>query len=775
MTNFIFIILLVCLSSSFVIAQTPLDTLIFGNADSETSHSVKAENSEIVKGALDESARQLLPIDKSDWQGGKIAFNLKVDPVTRNYVTIRLWGSDVTANKLILYCNGKQIGYRHLGDYEILDIGADEPFYNNRFYYVTSVLPENLTKGQTELNLEIRSTGALWTYGTTFDKYQKLMVDPTRNLYRIYTHTSPQVVPPKDEKQGAAPQNVPVRPGSDEKILNEVKDRINKTVDSIMNSSKPLNQMQLVYLATTYQVSWTNAFQKKKVIERIVGGLDGIFAQYRQDPNLVKWDAATPNPDWFGLGPSGQVISLLGSELKPYLDLKINVNDQPIARRDAWTEMLIASREWHRRNRRLYTNQTMIKDMYIYQANRGIAVLSPEKAFPEAKAKRYLYEAVGIEPWRDSDTDEQTTPELGRRNWGVGKNYWQLTSKGLTRELGYVGYYGEVIDWVGQIYDATRPSADTPGDEKIKAQLEKIIKARSYFRYPAMDKDGFRAMRIEPVVGWRDVHFPGDVVYSERATWDASTIYAAAITQDRESIGHVQQMFDDNQFFASVRQQMTTNNLRVTQGLLKIPDQYELLKKQPKSPHRLPMSPGEPDFVFSDEVDGVLAVKNGDEVLYASLYWRARHGVNFLAKVHLMKPNYALNATVKEEIDYDPSGLFYTRPNWTNFGFANGGLKYPVEFPSAHTGEKLPIAKIPADVVFKPGDESIYAGRGEFYRLSFGDYYLAMNMSESKEFTLNVPPGFENSIDLVTKKKALKSIELAPQTTVVLFRKENNK
>ena len=39
-------------------------------------------------------------------------------------------------------------------------------------------------------------------------------------------------------------------------------------------------------------------------------------------------------------------------------------------------------------------------------------------------------------------------PGPDSRRWNVGTNYWQLTAKGLTKELGYVGYYGEVLDWV---------------------------------------------------------------------------------------------------------------------------------------------------------------------------------------------------------------------------------------------------------------------------------------------------------------------------------------
>ena len=113
-------------------------------------------------------------------------------------------------------------------------------------------------------------------------------------------------------------------------------------------------------------------------------------------------------------------------------------------------------------------------------------------------------------------------------------NYFEITPKGLTRELGFVGYYGEVLDWVTMMYDAPRPAPGQPGDEKILAQLEKIIHARAPFRAPGTE-DGFRVMRAETIVGWRDGgHYPGNVVYAERATWDASPLRAVAVTRDAE-------------------------------------------------------------------------------------------------------------------------------------------------------------------------------------------------------------------------------------------------
>ena len=81
-------------------ADAPLDTLVFGAAASQRAHGPAPDHSDTITGGLGEPARRLLPLETKDpllsWQGGRMEFTLKVDPVKRNYVTIRLWGSDVT-------------------------------------------------------------------------------------------------------------------------------------------------------------------------------------------------------------------------------------------------------------------------------------------------------------------------------------------------------------------------------------------------------------------------------------------------------------------------------------------------------------------------------------------------------------------------------------------------------------------------------------------------------------------------------------------------------
>ena len=650
---------------------------------------------------------------------------------------------------------------------DLLDFGNDSgsPPFNGRFFYKTSPLPLAMTRGKAELHFQIRCIGRIWGYGTTFEQYQKPMTEPTRGLYRVYTHTDGFFAPPPAEKQGTAPAS-PTHAAPGPEVLDQLKARESREITALLAADRPPSQMQMQFLARAYGILWTPAYRNPKTISRIVNGLDAVCAAYRRDPTLAQSDPATPNPDWFGLGHCGDVLRLLAGPLGPSLDGKIDDGrGGRVTRRAAYSEMLTASRDWHRRNRRQYTNQSMINDLYgIYLCNRGVAVVDPAKALPEAEARCYLYESIGLTPWLGSDTDQGPARPLG-------DHYLQLTAQGLTKELGFVGYYGEVLDWVTLIYDATRPAPGLPGDTKIRAQLEKIAHARAPFRYPMPDAEGRPAMRAETIVGWRDDHYPGDVTYAELPSWDASTLYVAAATLDPALVGAAQQMFADGQFFGSLRDQMKETGFRATVGLLEAPDQYELLKAQPPSAHRLPMTPGRPDFVWADEEDGVVVVKHGDDVLYASLYWRARNAINHLARVHYITPRLDRIATVYQDEPFEPSGLTFTRQDEVNAPYLPWLPHYPGDLHSAMAGEEMPIAKIPPGIAFKPGDESPYAGRAEFYRLHYGPYLIGMNTTAGKTFDLPAPAGVSQALEVASGKtvKWNAPIKVGPMSTVVLY------
>lgn len=751
-------------------AIVQLDHLAFGDASSEQAHQLVSTSTRIIDGALNQSARQLLPLEPATWDGGKVAFTLKVDPGQPTYVTVKFWGGDhgMDRGRLLLYVEGKQLGQRHLSDVDILDVMSDEPRFTGRFVYKTLPLSQSMTKGKSELRMEIRALGRIWGYGNTWDRFQKVLEKPSRGIYAVYAHTDTCFVPPTDESQGVAPKPV-IRKTPGAEILEKAKQRVLRDMTSrLKDSQQNMGQMNMVMMAKAYHTPWTPAYHNAQVIKRLVKELDHQYLRYQTNPRDAEIASDTWNPDWFGFGPNGQTIMLLGDQLQPVLDENIEGATPALTRRAGWLKMLIHSRDWHIQHRRQYTNQAMIVDLYTYLANRGIRVLDPSKAWPEEKALGYLYESVGITPWLGSLTDNGPAKPLG-------DHYMQLTRKGLTRELGYVGSYGEVTDWVAQIYDATRPSLDQPGDPKILAQLVSITKARAVFRYPGVDENGHRAMFLESVIGWRDDHYPGGIVYAQRDSRDASSLQAAAFSLDPHLIGYVQQMFEDNQFFASLDHKMDESMVRVTCGLLETPGEYDLLKAQPDQPYRLPMASGQPDFVFTDEEDGVVAIKHGDDILYVSLYWRARFGINFLARVHDITPTIERDATVYQDIQYTDSGMVYKRHDRAIEAQTSRHERKARELgiKNALAGEPLPIAKLPDHLVnsFKPGDESIYAGKGDFYTLRYGRYVIAMNMSADRQFDFTVPDHQGRITELVSKKivKTGKKISIDPRTTVVLY------
>ena len=739
-------------------AAAPLDTIVFGSADSEREHALAAQHSATIAGELDQPGRRLLPLGNAAPDGGRVSFTLKVDPAKPTYFTIKLWGGDrgLDRGRLLLFVEGKQAGIRHLGDVDAsIDILSDEPRFPGRFTYITAVLPKAITKGKSSVNLEIRALGRIWPYGNTWDQFQKNLEQPSRGIYCAYTHVESMFVPPEDEKQGDAVTQAPTRQSPNAEVLDEIKHRVNTEITKILGAER-LHQMQMHLLARAYHVKWTPAYHNNEVVTKLVAALDDVYDAYRKDPQLAREDKVTPNPDWFGLGPSGDVIRLLSDPIKPHLTG---------VRRANWSEMLVACRDWHRTTRRQYTNQSMIKDLYgIYLANRGIAVLDPSKAMSESEARRYLYESVGLQPWLGSDTPSGPAKPLG-------ENYMQLTDHGLTKELGYVGSYGEVLDWMTAIYDATRPSVEEPGDERIKQQIVKAARARAVFRYPLLDAEGFRAMVLEQTVGWRDHHYPGYVTYAQRPTRDAGPFDAAAATLDPHLVGYAQQLIGDNQFFASMRDVMKENTLRATAGLLYTPAQYERILAQPPSSHRIPMTRGQGDFVFADEEDGVVAIKNGDEILYASLYWRARFGVNSLARVHYLTPVIERDATAWQDVKFDDSGMAYTRDDRVMEAQSRRHENSRGDVKQAFEGDVLPIAKIPAGTKFKRGDESVYAGKGTFYTLRYGPYLIAMNCTTDRTFSLEVPDAMKGSKDLATGKAITSgSLTVGPRSTVVLWR-----
>lgn len=740
------------------------DVLVFGNKASEQRHALRDSLTEAYNGGMNETARRMLPGTQPEWCGGTMRFRMKVDGKQQNYFTVRCWGSESDNTMVMLFIDGKQVGYRHLGDYDLLHRGNGQKPCLGRFYYYTVPLPVKYTQGKTEVQLELRSYGNTWDYGDTFDKYQKKMETPTIGFYRAYVDTDPCFVPDKKEKQGMMDwQQSPVRQTPGIEVMEQLKSALSARINRIMEKDGPLGQQEIWLIADARSVSWTPVYQSDKVLDKVAKGIDDHYRKYLANPTIIYTDGSVYNGDWMTTCLLARSIRALWGELQGRMDVSLV---DGTTRREAWSRLMKESLDYGTTHRRHYTNQSMIIDMAIYECNRALLLMNPQDALPEYQTLRYLYESLALAPWLGKETADG--PEMP-----LGKNYMQLTDKGLTKELGYVGYYGEVLDWLNHIYKTTSmPGVPFSGDAKIREQLLRAAKARYNFRYPALDEEGNRCFRAEAVVGWRDGnHYPGDVMYGDRGTaWDATPLMTAATTLDPLAVGIAQQMMEDNQFFAMIAAKVAdAGNIRTMQSLLHIPDEYELISRQPASNKKLPMSMSAPDYVFSDEEDGVVAIKNGKDILYASLYWRARNAVNNLAKVHYITPQTDRLANVRTETKLTDSGMTYTRPDWVNLGFA-GWREWYSGIHSAHAGEVLPIAKVPDGVKFKPGDENAYAGKADFYLLKYGNYVIGMNCTTDKTFDMEVPQA-KKVLNLTDGRKAVKDLALpvAPRTTVVLY------
>ncbi|WP_060885542.1 hypothetical protein [Streptomyces caniscabiei] len=456
--------------------------------------------------------------------------------------------------------------------------------------------------------------------------------------------------------------------------------------------------------------------------------------------------------------------------------------EQPV-RRVAYIDMLRSSRDYWRQHFPHYTNQSQICAIGLYQANRGLRLLDPDLALPEDKARDYLYQSLGMKPYlgREDKDGNPTKP--------LGETYHQVTRAGLTRELGYVGSYGEVVDWLVMMYESVTRGHDAREAPELREQMIKIIKARGRFRVVDVDETGARVSRIETVIGWRNEVYPGEIAYASRTAWDSHPVMSAAVFKDPDIVGWTQEMVADGQFHRQLDLLVHHSWTRVGLAALRLVSRdWDTFQALAARPARVPTAWNENDFVFTDEENGCLAVKNGEELLFASLYWRSRQGVNDYARVHHLTPVDQRSATVRQRSAGTTDETFTAR-DWILWDYAindpGAGHLPPGGFPppgdtlhQSQEGDVYHLAPIPDDIpdptlgVHFDGVETMLVGRAPFYLCEYGDYLIAMNTTTDRTFTLPARRGFGPARDLATGRTigAGERPRLGPLSTLVLHR-----
>jgi fibronectin type 3 domain-containing protein/regulation of enolase protein 1 (concanavalin A-like superfamily) len=761
-------------STSSALRAAALDTVVFGDAASESSHAMSAPDTEVIGGALGEPARRALPQATVDLYGGSFTFTMAVDPVRRNYVTVKLWGSDDTdirMGRLYLYVpvNGTdyQVGYRHEGDYMPLSVTGTKPPLPGRFFYSTTLLPLAMTQGKTSLTLKIVSAGRLYGLGAggpPTGNYQFTMDRPSRGLYRAYTHVDP-FLEPVGEVQGSAPVTI-ARPTPDEGVMapggaffNGVTNRINNRLNAAISVTS-FTTADVEYLARAYSVPELASYQNPAIIDKVVAVIDAFATDYYANPTTSV--STGGNEGWGGrFGNIGHAIHRIESQLTPYLDVVVNYGAAggDKTRRQAWGDMIHASREFGRttRDNRYITNQTILADESIYKANKGLLALGDSRAFVEVEAQRYLKEACGLLPWLGSDLT------AGGSSKKYGSNYYQVTSKGLTREWGYLGNaYGEMAYHIADWYLIT-------GNPEFLQQAAKMAKARVAFRRPSMTVNGadhYRTMEAIGLLAWRGVdesdgEFEDAIVYGDSSEWTRG-MRLAAVTGDPALIGYAKQMLADNQYFASLT--VDSRYYTVIDALNVFAD-YATVKATADSGIRLPMTDGQPDFAWADEENRILALKRGNDRLWITSYWQAKTGtgINGIARFHFSTPTYDQYG-VLETVPVFTAGGSFTRP--ASFIDKPEATQWAPPNPptQAYGGEILPLGAAPSDAT----DDAPFRGKADFYAFRYGRYLVGINAHPSNAYTLKTPGGFSSASDLLTGASVSGTVAVAPLSTVAL-------
>ncbi len=676
---------------------------------------------------LGEPSRRMFPQNPAYYYGGEMTIQMKVDPQKQNYLSAKLWGSDGSGRmgRVILNVEGKEVGMRHGGGLDIFihNVGAVSP---GAFWYRTTILPRWLTEGKTSVEIKLRSVGDLFAYGSpwNYDTYQHKLEQPSRGLYRLYSHTDPMIVP-GDEIQGHTPDyaTAPKRPVTDEtEYFKKFKEETNKHVSDLMMKKDP-SQNDAGTLADAVRVDWTVAYRKREVGLQVLAALDAVCRKYNEDH---KFAAA----EWGGnFGPAGYALSVVAPAIPKQLDEKVDLGAGARSRREQYAAMLRASVDAGRFNRQSITNQAIINAFNIYRANRGLLAIKSPDALPEEQACRYYREACGMEEWRGSDLPD------GGSNWDVGHGVLMMTAKGTSREWNWccANCYGRMDAYVYEMFRLT-------GDIGFRNRAIQIQRSHNYMVYPSVDECGYRAMLNEGVICTRNVYHPGHTYYS----------YAniASSLADVSILGAAKQGMADNQLL---------EGWQIPEASMFLPDDYQLIKAvkvQSGSIPLLPATPGQPDFAWADEQNALLSIKHGRDQHFITFARRSEGGLHRIGDVHSITPLFErVVQFALEDVHYTDTGEFNTVGPEVESEFTGKPPDGPV---NAFAGQKLPKLKGRAG---SPAD---------FYGVHYGDFLIGMNSSVDQKFEFK-PQGFSGGVDMVSGKTIKTPVQVPPQTTVVFY------
>ena len=695
--------------------------------------------------ALGETGMQLLSREHADshlegesWMGGWMAFDIKTDPQTVNYITLKMWGASRDSGELRLILAGEESN----GVYRWIDRGTPlfTPVWQNdwgsngrdQWLYRTYALPyEEVTRGKNRVRLRLQQKGS----------------GNFRPIYSIYTHTNPYFEPPAGEPQGEPFEWGKKACEDAEELLTEIDEQklkagAKKSIEKLMAGERGTNRddyrQALDEYPDIYNTEWSGYYHDERIIHRVKEVLDKKAEQYVKNGSLgMRW----AGPGRVYARPYSKLHA--GFEKSGVLDEKIEVGGKEMTRREAYARMFKGEFDAFHKKRRVFTNQTYYGNIGLYFLNRALLKLKPEVAIPEAHARWFVYETFGMVPFGPDNNKHQWHTEVTK----AGFPRFVVTEKGLTRERGYVVSYGEMTSQYAQV-------AGDIGDPLLIDRAAEMVDARLHMRSRDNTGDGYRTLGRIGVLGWRATYYPGG---------QAPRMHM---------INEVTYLKDP----ASVRMAELALEWKGGKSIWKNPsikdvEYYQKLKESLPTDYRLPFEKEKDDYAWADEGNGIFMIHHGDDFIWGSFYMPPSHkAINTKGRVrHITSVNDRI-VDMRIKAKAPKSGKTRTFSSSLEEGHE-----------SVVAGRRLSIPPPPPPIgewSMDWGWREMRMGRAWFCQVHYGDYLIGMNMTrkttyQASLYELEVPDELRGKTarDMISGREVDLSepVILGPRSTMVLY------
>ncbi|MEF8788328.1 MAG: hypothetical protein V5A84_04600, partial [Planctomycetota bacterium] len=324
----------------------------------------------------------------------------------------------------------------------------------------------------------------------------------------------------------------------------------------------------------------------------------------------------------------------------------------------------------------------------------------------------------------------------------------------------------------GEISSSLADLVELVNDPAVRRRAIECARARTVFRQFHWDKDGYRGLRTEGVIGTRHNNYPGRLRYGKRP------LFVAATFQEPVTLRIAQLYLKHNRAFDEYEGRKTP--LKRVMAV----NAYREIADRPPSDYRLPTRPGQGDFLLTDEQVNAVAVRHDYRTLYAVLNWHNQKsgGINNIARIHYTTPRVDRIANVRMKTKYRASGEYYTKRDVVGIDHPHNpqhaknpdSYRLPWGTTEAHrvlAGMKLPIATGPGGQSLSDRDPRKMTGT--FLRLRYGDYLIGMNRTRGehgKSYTIQVPKDVPRAKDLASGETygSGATVEVSPDSTAVL-------